>query len=73
MAASLCVTSGILIFSRSAKSRIWMWKWRETMSLASSVRATSTSSTMPKSVLWMASGQARKSVTIMSPGRCRHW
>ena len=50
-----------------------MLKCRETMSLAASVWTTSTSSMMPKSVLWMASGQARKSLTIMSPGRCRHW
>ena len=59
MACWLCVTTGILIFSRSAKSRIWMLKCRETMSLAASVLTMSTSSMMPKSVLWMASGQAR--------------
>jgi len=59
VARALWVTTGMRIFSRSARSWICLWKCRETISLAASVRATSTSSTMPKSVLWMASGQAK--------------
>ena len=51
VAAATCVIRGIWIFSKSGQSRIWILKWRETMWLASSVFATSTSSTMPKSEL----------------------
>ena len=71
--SSSCVTTGIRIFSMSFGSRIWMWKCRETMSLDASVLATSTSSRMPKSVLWIARGHSMKSLTTMSPGMCRHW
>ena len=57
----------------SSGSRICTWKWRDTMSLAASVRATSTSSMDAEVGAWMASGHSRKSLTIMSPGMCRHW
>ncbi len=61
------------IFSMSASVLICTWKCRETMSFAASVRATSTSSRIPKSVLWMAIGHSMKSLTTMSHGMCLHW
>ena len=56
-AALSCVTTGTLIFSRSSSSRIWTLKWRETTVLAASVMAMSTSSAMPKAVLWTTKGE----------------
>jgi 5'-nucleotidase len=46
-----CVTLGISIFSKSSRQAICTLKCRDTTSLAWSVRTTSVSSMMPKSVL----------------------